>query len=36
MAFLVPGDVEKLSSTIQSFCSQIIIKKMGDPFGMSA
>jgi hypothetical protein len=29
-------DVEKLSGTFQSFCSQIIIKKMGNPFEMSA
>jgi hypothetical protein len=29
-------DVKKLSSTLQSFYSQIIIKKMRNPFEMSA
>jgi hypothetical protein len=29
-------DVEKLSGTIQLFCSQIIIKKMRNPFEMPA
>jgi hypothetical protein len=29
-------DVEKLTDTLQSFCSQIIIKKMSTSFEMSA
>jgi uncharacterized protein YjiS (DUF1127 family) len=37
MAFLLlQQDIEKLSGTLQTFRSQIIIKKMRNPFEMSA